>query len=331
MTAPALDTQLILRPIRGAAELPAMAALAARCNEVDQVEDRPTTEELTAWFEHLVNTDPAEDILLAEVDGRLVGYQYTAWRCEADGAYRYMLFGFLHPDWRRRGVGTALLRRGEARLRAVASFHPAEAAKYFQTYTADTRAGKVALFHNHGYAAVRHFFYMRRDLLADLPPAPLPAGLALRPVDKTNRAQLHAIWEASEEAFRDHWGTVEASDEDFERLLADPNTNPDLWQVAWDTASGQIAGVSLNAIRAGDNAAAGLARGWVEDLSVRRPYRQRGLGRALLVTSLHALRAHGCTEAALGVDVDNPSGALGLYESAGFVSYQHHLALRKAL
>ncbi len=331
MTASTLVTDVVIRPIAGEADLPALAAVAQRCNQADQVDERPTVESLTAWFRHLVNTDPQEDILLAEVGGRLAGYQYTAWRLEGTGTYVYNLAGYVDPDFRRQGLGATLVERGEARLRAVAALHPAEAPRAFQSFTADTRVGKVALFERRGYVPVRHFYEMLHTGLDALPPAPLPLGLELRPVDRHDRALLHTIWQASEEAFRDHWGNSEADDAQFLRLMDSPDTDPDLWQVAWDTVTNEVAGVSMNMIPAAENSEHGHQRGWVEDLSVRRPYRRRGLGRALLLNSLHALRARGLTDVALGVDAENPTGALGLYESVGFKTFQHSLALRKPL
>jgi len=331
MTAPTLTTELVIRPIAGEADLPALAAIAQRCNQADQVEEVVTVAGLTAWLRHLVNTDPQADILLAEVAGQLVGYQFTAWRHETGGAYLYNLSGYLDPDYRRQGLGTALVERGEARLRAVAALHPAETPRSFQTFTGTTRLGKLALFERRGYHTERHFYEMLNSRLDALPPAPLPPGVELRPVDRNDQPLLHTIWEASEEAFRDHWGSSEHTDEEFLRLMESPETEPDLWQVAWDTATGQVAGVSINSIPAAENAAHGRWRGWVDDLSVRRPYRRRGLGRALLLNSLHALRARGLTEVGLGVDAENPTGALGLYESVGFKTFQHSVALRKPL
>ncbi len=339
MTASTLTTTLKLRPFAGDADLPAMAAVAQRCNEADQVDERPTVESLAAWTHNLVNTDPAEDIVLAEVSGRLVGYQHTSWRHEDAGSFIYQLAGFVDPPWRRQGLGTVLVERGEARLRAVAAQQLSDAPRLFQTFTATSRVGKVALFERRGYQPERHFYEMLRTDLHDLPPAPtgpqfgmgVPPGLELRSVDRHNRPLLRAIWEASEEAFRDHWGSREVSDQDFHRLLDQPDTDPDLWQVAWDTATNQIAGVSINSIPADENAAFGRKRGWVEDLSVRRPYRRQGLGRALLLNSLLALRARGLTEVGLGVDAQNPTGALQLYESLGFQTFLHSVALRQPL
>ena len=331
MTAVDLVTQLTIRSFAGDDDLPAMAALAQRANAADGVDERPTVDMLTAWTHNLVNTDPQEDILLAEVAGTLVGYQHTSWRREDAGHLIYQLSGFVDPPWRRRGIGTALVDRGEARLRALAAQHLGDEPRLLNTFSPVSRVGKVALFEGRGYHAVRHFYEMLRAPLDDLPPAPLPSGFEQRPVEPADRPQLRAIWEASEEAFRDHWGARQATDADFQRLLDQPDFDPTLWVVAWDTATGQIAGSSINALAAEESAALGRTRGWVQDLSVRRPFRRRGLGRALLLRSLYALRARGAVEAALGVDADNPTGALGLYESVGFKAFQHGLVLRKPI
>jgi mycothiol synthase len=67
-----------------------------------------------------------------------------------------------------------------------------------------------------------------------------------------------------------------------------------------------------------EHTALGIERGWLEHISVRRPWRRRGLGRAITAESLRRLRAAGMTDAMLGVDADNPTGAVGLYEGLGF-------------
>jgi len=84
----------------------------------------------------------------------------------------------------------------------------------------------------------------------------------------------------------------------------------------------QVAGAAINVIHEGD-------WGETDDLFVRRPWRRRALGRALLVGSLHLLNARGLVTAGLGVDAENVSGALSLYESVGFRPYQRVVSWRK--
>ncbi len=80
-----------------------------------------------------------------------------------------------------------------------------------------------------------------------------------------------------------------------------------------------------------ENLAYNRKRGWTEDISVRRPWRRRGLARALLVQSLHAVRQRGMQEAALGVDTQNQTGALNLYESVGFRAVKRWTTYRKPM
>ena len=80
-----------------------------------------------------------------------------------------------------------------------------------------------------------------------------------------------------------------------------------------------------------ENELLGRWRGWVENISVRRPYRRRGLARALIGLTIRALRERGMTDGALGVDTENPSGALRLYESCGFAAVTREAVYRKPL
>jgi mycothiol synthase len=64
---------------------------------------------------------------------------------------------------------------------------------------------------------------------------------------------------------------------------------------------------------------------------VRRPWRRRGLARALIARSLQVLKDQGMTEACLGVDAQNPNGARHLYESMGFCSVKEFVTYRKLM
>ena len=112
-------------------------------------------------------------------------------------------------------------------------------------------------------------------------------------------------------------------------LVEAPDTDPTLWQVAWD--GGQVAGSVLPTIYAKENRTLGAHRGVLDHVSVRRPWRRRGVARALIVAALEGLRERGMTSANLGVDADNPNGALGLYESLGFNTTKRMMAWRRPL
>ena len=96
--------------------------------------------------------------------------------------------------------------------------------------------------------------------------------------------------------------------------FADAELDTDLWVVAWD--GDQIAGVVQNWIWPEENEKLGVKSGWLEHISVRRPWRRRGLARAITAASLVRIREAGMTEGMLGVDSENANGALGLVRGA---------------
>jgi len=313
LPAPPAIPGLTFRSFRGEADYPLMAAVLEGSKDADKVERVDTAEDIARTYAHLTHCDPHTDMLFAELDGRVIGYNRVTWRQEYDGKRVYVHFGFLLPEWRRLGIGTAMMGWSESRLRRIAASHPRDGARAFESYAADTEFAAAALLKSHGYSAVRHGFRMVRRLMGEIPGVPLPEGLEVRPVLLEH---YRTIWQANEEAFRDHWAARPRSEEEYQLWLKEPHFNPSLWMVAWDGA--QVAGMVLNFINAAENTAYSRRRGYTEDVCVRRPWRRRGLAKALLARSLSFLLVQGMEEAALGVDTENPNGALQLYESLGY-------------
>jgi mycothiol synthase len=186
--------------------------------------------------------------------------------------------------------------------------------------------GSAAFAEALGFRLIRYSFEMQRPLSEPLPVAPLPPGLELRPVRPEDHRR---IWDANIEAFRDHWEPAERTDADFRDWFADPDNDTGLWRVAWD--DGEVAGLSMNAIYAEENVRLGIKAGWLDQVSVRKPWRRRGVGAAVIVASLQALRDRGMDQAMLGVDAENPTGALALYERLGFTRHHSFRIYRKPL
>ena len=211
--------------------------------------------------------------------------------------------------------------------RELAASHVTDRPRVLGMGTPELNAGAVALARGHGYEAVRWWADMERSLLEELPDEPtLPEGLEVRPA---RADQARQIWEADQDAFRDHWGGWDPSDASFRRWTDSPEFQPNLMLVAWDGE--EVAGAVLNAIYPDENRELGIRRGWLDSVFTRRAWRRRGLARALIVRSLHLLRERGLETAALGVDADNPSGAFGLYESAGFRATRRYISWRKPM
>jgi ribosomal protein S18 acetylase RimI-like enzyme len=125
----------------------------------------------------------------------------------------------------------------------------------------------------------------------------------------------------------DHWGGFDHSEGQFNKWVDESTFDPSLHVVAFD--GNEIAGAVINTIYPEANRELGVERGWLDSVFVRRPWRRRGLAKALVARSLTIFRERGMAEAILGVDADNPTGALGVYESNGFVVTEKFTAYRR--
>jgi mycothiol synthase len=315
---------LQFRHLRDAVDYAPLATLLADAHLADRVERIPDPASLEVEYENLADFDPRRHIILAEIDSRLVAFG-AYFREKRDDVLVYMTQGSVHPDFRRRGLGRAILHYNRDRLLEIAAGSPDDGPREFGAWATQGEIGGRALLESEGYRAVRFGFAMRRPSLDDLPVAPLPDGLEIRPVSE---ADHRAIFDADNEAFRDHWGHRESTEEDFRWIFGQPNLNTRLWRVAWD--GDEVAGTVLTFVSPAENAELGVSRGWLERISVRRPWRRRGLAKALIVSALEGLRDAGMSEAMLGVDAENLSGALRLYESLGFVERDRAYSYRKA-
>lgn len=318
---------LVFRRFGGPEDFAGMVEANMAAREAYGIEETVTVEGMTVQYAHLTNSDIERDLLVIELDGRIVGYTRVLWADQRDGVRAYDSVGLLRPELRGRGIGTAMLGWDELRLREIAAGHPDDGRpRVLQAETFDADEYNVRLLGRHGYEPVRRGYEMVRPDLEGIPVAPPLDGLEIRAVDA---AAVRAVWEADIEAFRDHWGEIDESEEAWLRFRDDPLMDPDLWVVAFD--GGEIAGLVLNVIDPADIARKGLARGALASVAVRRPWRRRGLARALIADSLRLLRDRGMTSATLGVDGENPNQAMRLYEDCGFRIVNSFTTWRKPL
>jgi mycothiol synthase len=309
-----------------------MAEVYGAAAAADGLEEIVTEADMANFIENPIDSDPAHDTLIAEVDGRVVGYAWISHKVEAGGddgrpaTEIHQHRGYVLPEWRRRGLGTAMFGRLSRRAEARRVSIDPTTARVLQSFALDSETGAHALLQRFGYQPIRYAFLMRRDLSQPIPPLPFPDGIEVRPALPEQRRQ---IWEAEREAFQDHWGYAPWPEGAFQRFLNFPHYDLSLWRVAWD--GDQVAGSVLSYINEEENRQQGRRLGYAEDISVRRPWRRRGLASALIASSLEALKARGMTEAALGVDAENRTGALQVYESLGFVVSNQWTVYRRPL
>lgn len=321
-----LPEGLRLRAYAGEADAPLIVDVINRQLESEEVPFRASAPDLAAQYRHSSEMfDPARDVTIAEIDGKVVAYAERSWVDTTDGTFReYRTDGAVLPEWSRKGIGTALLADNQRRSRELGASHETDRARVFGSWTSDRQAGSIALLSNAGYEQVRWFFEMTRPLDQPIPDLPMPDGLEIRPVTMDSVRQ---VWLADIEAFRDHWGGFDSSDENLKRWIERPSFDPSLWLIAYD--GDEVAGGVINGIEADENAMLGVKRGWLNSVFTRRQWRKRGLAAALIARSLELIKERGMDTGILGVDADNPTGALGLYERIGFEVAERSTAWRK--
>ena len=318
---PGLDA----RSFRDASDYALLARVICAASEHDGIPFLPTAHNLQIDMDDAAGLDPRKDVVIVSVGGTAIAMSIVK-RVVRDEVPTYELEGAVVPAFRRRGLGTWLMGWSIDHARARAADEDPEGSVALGSFAEESEAGHRALLATAGFQPVRHFFLMRRTGLEEIPEAPLPDGIEIRPVSPD---QHRVIFDAETEAFRDHWGQREVGEAEFRSTFAQAELDTDLWVVAW--AGDEVAGVVQNWVWPEESARLGVKRGWLEHISVRRPWRRRGLARAITAASLVKLRAAGLEEAMLGVDSENANGALGLYEGLGFTVHSRAAAYRRDL
>ena len=272
------------------------AAVAELMNAFDRayVEEPDTldADDVTAWWSRI---EPERDARLYIADGgRLAGAATLSDRIQGT----LDLDAYVLPEYAGRGLGGAMVdwleeetaRRGLDRAQTAA-------------LTVDTAAGR--LLRGRGYEPVRIFYRMAIDLDGP-PPAPeWPEGFEVSTFRPGDEAILHAV---TEEAFAEHWGHELRDLEHWRRY-----TFGAAW---WDPSlvylvreGDEVVAAEVNAVRFGG--------GWIGTIGTRKPWRGRGLGRALLLEAFGEFHRRGESRVMLAVDAGNETGAIHLYESIG--------------
>jgi mycothiol synthase len=273
-------------------DLDALVAFFNACDRADVGFEDPVREHLEEeWRAPTFDLSTSSLIVLAE-DGTLVAYAQVSGlnpELSLDG------YGRVHPDHRRRGLGSALVDWIERRASANAP------PKLFNAILSSDEPARDLLSHR-GYARGRTFFHMEIDPAQGVASL-APQGIAIRTY--RHDADVRPVYDALEEAFQDHWGhepyPFDLHVEQMSRV------DPRLAFVAseGDEVVGAAVGRALGDV------------GWIDVVGVRRPWRGRGIARALLSQSFDGFSGLETTSVRLNVDAESLTGATRLYESVG--------------
>jgi mycothiol synthase len=262
-------------------------------------------------------TNPATDSLLVltpEGQAAALGWIFTP--PEAGQEYVSFLWGDVHPQHRQRGLGDFIQDWMEARANQILSTMPTDHPHVMRVFTKVGLKDREALFEKHGFKIARSFYRMRRDLSQPIQPPNLPAEVSLVAWDSERNVEALQV---INEAFSDHWGFIPTTMDRWRLWVLDhEHFRPDLSFMVLSAGTGEIVGLSVNKVDLGENKACGIQEGWVMELCVRRSWRNQGLATALLNASMQAFKADGLEYAGLGVDTENLTGALRIYERLGY-------------
>lgn len=320
-----MPDNLILRAFRGEDDYTHLANILTASQNADSLPVTVSAADLAKRLSTSPRFELFRDLVIAEVGGQEVGYGRTSWG-EEPSCRTYRLTGFLLPEWRRKGIGRALLTWLEERARAIAGEHPTTASSFLYINATHYQVGLHTLVRQSGYGIKDCWVLMVRPNLEDIPDTPLPEGLEMRPALPEH---FHAIWYAVEEAFVPEGGPSPTGEipQDFK---IDPNFQPELWQVAWEVSSGKVVGSVMTYINHAENKQMGILRGYTEGISTVPAWQQRGVARALIARSLKIQREVGMSESALVCSGENQNN-YKLYASCGFQEVKRDTVYEKPL
>jgi ribosomal protein S18 acetylase RimI-like enzyme len=251
-------------------------------------------------------SDPARDVLVAEVDGALVGYARVGQpHSEHDGTHCYWVDTLVRPEWREKGIEDALLRWLEGRFQEIKASQPPGKVAY--TAAASSLAdGPRGLLERFGYLLSLNHDDLALTDFGLVPDAAPPEGIVLRPV---TRAEFRAAWDVTKEVLLEiHPNYGFGSEAEYQERINSSGLDQGITWAAWH--GDEVVATVLCEIARG--------RGAVEQFGVVKAWRRRGIGKALLVRALRSLEKQGVSTVRVHTPTDNAYGSRKLYESVGF-------------
>ena len=315
---------LTFRPLVGVSDADTLAAIHIARAEHDGVDPLSTTESI--WtradfvksLDAMVEAGSSDRTILAEIDGRGIGYnRFFDW-IESDGTHVWLIVGWVLPEWRGRGVGTALLQWSERRIRELAAGHPDR--WEFAANATSTEPQSADLLRDNGYTVAYTVLEMGLDWDAFAPATNLPSGIEMRPAGAGHAGKIAASVDESYAGEYDGGRFAERFDPaDYAAELAGEEYDATLWRVAW--AGSEVVGQVIPRIQRG--------RAEIYEVSVRPAWRRGGIARALLSEAILELHRREVEHVRLHTVAEFRTRAVDLYESVGFHTLKEFLRYRK--
>ena len=253
--------------------------------------------------EHYLPPRSGSSIGAFDIDGRLIACAATQ-PTHTTNEYRTTTVGQVHPDHRRRGFGTFLLRWSIAEASRLLAACPPDRPHVLQLTTEMLTEDAARLIERHGFTQQFAEDVMQRDLATPLPDVLPPSGIRFATWAPALADQFFAVYQV---AFRER------------QRPSYPAWSQEKW-LAWLETDDDDFLSELSLLAYHDDLPAGFivcADRWIVQMGVRPERRGRGIGSALVIEALKRFRAAGGDHVLLDVNVNNPSAAR-VYTRLGF-------------
>jgi mycothiol synthase len=292
-------------------QLDAVFHVLVTCGRLSFGSDAWTLDELrSGWTEPGVSPE-SDAILVRTDDGAVIGFEemYN----QSSHLSLLSLGNQVLPEHRGRGIEDALLHWAARRAEAECTLAPSGAPVLWRLPCEVNDRASIELAERHGFDPVRYYFVMSIELDGDHPAPAWPDGIEIRSLRRGEDEEL--FYRVRWEAFQDHWGVSPPFEEGFARFVHEIGQHPDFdprlfWGVFAENRLVAICHCLPSYETESDT-------GWICDIGVLRDWRERGLGRALLLHAFSEFKQLGKRIARLHVDAENPTGAVRLYENVG--------------
>jgi GNAT superfamily N-acetyltransferase len=295
---------------------PEMAALLAAIEAVDIRGEAFELEDLTTEWDS-VWAHPEVNARLVWDGKEPVAFAWLTVRPGTREAHKVNMWGGVRPSHRRRGIGTQLFEWAIRRAKEIAPTMEGELPTKLEADAAAHQKVLLALAQRMGLEPVRQFLEIARPTADPVDDVPTPAGIELVP---WTSALDEAARLAHMESFEDHWGSEPRTAEEWSQWYTGHRSfRPDLSVVALDPASGEVVSLVLCAAYPQDWVTV-PREAWINTVGTRRAWRGKGVASWLMTYSLRQIAAadDDFERAILGVDAENPTGALSVYRRLGF-------------
>lgn len=278
---------------------------------VDKIGENYTAEDtLTELIDPYADLERAS---LAAFDGAvMVGFMKVRHKPSADEVHRVFLDGGVHPGYRRRGVGTALVQAGIKAAKVVHELHHPALKLVVDVLKAERIAGVPEVLRSQGFTPVRYYERMEHPL-GDPHGVPIPDGLRIEPWSRDNDEDFRLVRNAS---YQDYWGAAPMPADLWQNKITNQTFRPETSFLLRDTATGSPASVLVTMYWEADTAATGIRDAHFMVIGTVPEYRKRGAASALISHALQAAAEQGYDQASLSVE--SAGRTPGIFAKAGF-------------